>query len=151
MSGRPTAAIAVLAALLLGAAALLAVELGLGATGYGSEKLADPCNPRTFVGTGLDATIQQVVLDGLDGAACRLGTSREELVLSLGSGSAYPRRWDPHTVEAAVRAGMLAAVSNAENRGDIPGVIATLLRQTIDVLPLDQLIRGAISLRDLIG
>ena len=72
MSGRPTAAIAILAALLLAAAALLAVELGLGATGYGSGKLADPCNPRTFVGTGLDATIQHVVLDGLDGRVARM-------------------------------------------------------------------------------
>jgi hypothetical protein len=149
---RPTVAIAALAALLTAAAVLLAVELGLGATSYGSGKLADPCRPHTFAGSGLDATVQQVVLDGLDGAACRLGTTREELVLSFGSGTGYPpRRWDPHTIEVAVRAGMLAAVSDAEDRGDIPGLVATLLRSAIEAAPLDQLIRGAIDLGNLIG
>jgi hypothetical protein len=149
---RPTAAFAALAALLVAAAVLLAVELGLGATGYGSGKLADPCRPHTFAGSGLDATVQQIVLDGLDGAACRLGTTREELVLSFGSDTGYPpRRWDQHTVEVAVRAGMFAAVSDAEHRGEIPGLLATLLRHGIEAAPLDQLIRGAISLRDLIG
>jgi hypothetical protein len=92
------------------------------------------------------------VLDGLDGAACRLGTTREELVLSFASGAGYPtRRWDRHTIEVAVRAGMLAAVNDAEQRGEISGLLATLLRGAIDAAPLDQLIHGAINLRDLIG
>jgi hypothetical protein len=153
MSIRPrSAAAGVLAALLIGAAALLAVELSLGATGYGSAKLADPCRPRTFAGSGIDAAVQQVVLDGLDGAACRLGTTREELVLSFGSGLGYPpRRWDRHTIEVAVRAGMLAAVNNAEQRGEIPGLVAGLLRRAIDAAPLDQLISGGITLRNLFG
>ena len=149
---RPSAAITALATLLVAAAVLLVVELGLGATGYGSGKLADPCRPHMFAGSGVDATIQQVVLDGLDGAACRLGTTREELVLSFGSGAGYPpRRWDQHTIEVAVRAGMLAAIRDAEQRGEIPGLLATVLRGAIEAAPLDQLIRGAISLRDLIG
>jgi hypothetical protein len=149
---RSTAAITALAALLVAAAVLLAVELGLGATGYGSGRLADPCRPHTFAGSGLDATVQQVVLDGLDGAACRLGTTREELVLSFGSGTGYPpRRWDQHTIEVAVRAGMLAALNDAETRGEIPSLLVPLLRGAIEAAPLDQLIRGAISLRDLIG
>jgi len=46
---------------------------------------------------------------------------------------------------------MLAAVTDAEHRGEIPGRLATLLRRGIEAAPLDQLIRGAISLRDLIG
>ena len=149
---RPTTAIAVLGALLLAAAVLLAVELGLGATGYGSGGLADPCRPRTFAGSGLDAVVQQVVLDGLDGAACRLGTSREELVLSLGSGGGYPpHRWSRHTIEIALRAGMLATVDDAEQRGEIPGLLAPLLRRLIRAVPLDQLIRVATGLRDLTG
>ena len=148
----PSAALAALAALLAAAVVLLGVELGHGAIGYGSGKLADPCHPRRFSGSGFDATVQRVVLDGLDGAACRLGTSREELVLSLGSENGYPpRRWDRHTIEVAVRAAMLAAVSDAERRGEIPGFVAPLLRGAIEATPLDQLIRGAIGLRDLIG
>jgi hypothetical protein len=92
------------------------------------------------------------VLDGLDGAACKLGTSREQLVLSLGSGGGGPPpRWDAKTIEVALRAGMLAAVDAAERRGDIPTLIAPVLRRAIDSAPLDALIRGAIGLRDLIG
>ena len=84
---RPTAAIAALVRFLLAAAVLLAVELGLGATRYGSGSSPTRVARTTFAGSGLDATVQQVVLDGLDGAACRLGTTREELVLSFGSGA----------------------------------------------------------------
>jgi hypothetical protein len=128
------------------------LELGLGALRYGSGKLTDPCHPEAFPGKGLDAVVQRVVLDGLSGAACRLGTTREELVLSFGSGGALTsRRWDRQTVEVAVRAGMLSAVDRAEERGEIPGLLATLLRSAINAAPLDQLLRGAISVRDLLG
>jgi len=149
---RPTQAVAVVGALLLAAVVLLAVELGLGALRYGSGKLADPCKPHAFEGHGFDAVVQQVVLDGLNGAACRLGTTREELVLSFDPNGGYSsRRWDRQTVEKAVRAGMISAVNNAEDRGNIPGVLAPLLRSAIEAAPLDQLIRGAINLRDLLG
>lgn len=149
---RPTGAIAVLIALLLAVATLLAVELGLGATGYGSTRLADPCHPKTFPGSGVDATIQRVVLDGLSGAACRLGTTREELVLSLGSGGGYPpRRGSREKIEVALRAGMLAAVDAAEQRGEIPSPLAPLLRGAIRAASIDQLIRGAVGLTNLFG
>jgi hypothetical protein len=46
---------------------------------------------------------------------------------------------------------MLAAINDAEARGNIPGLLAMLLRRAIDAVPLDQLIRGAISLSDLVG
>ena len=145
-------ALAALFALLVAAAVLLVVELGLGAAHYGSSKLANPCQQHAFAGKGLDATVQRVVLDGLAGAACRLGTSREQLVLSLASGGGYPpRRWDRHTIEVALRAGMLAAVDDAERRGDIPDFLATILRGAIRSAPLDQLIRGAVSLGSLFG
>jgi hypothetical protein len=149
---RVAPALAALLGLLAAAAILVVVEFGLGAAGYGSGKVADPCRPRTFAGSGIDATVQRVVLDGLDGAACKLGTSREELVLSLGSGGSFPpRRWDRPTIETALRAGLLGAVDRAEQRGDIPGFVVPLLRRAIRSAPLDELIRGAISLRDLIG
>jgi hypothetical protein len=152
MNARPTPARAVLLALLLAAAILVGVELVRGAAGYGSGTVADPCRERTFGGSGLDAAVQRVVLDGLDGAACRLGTSREELVLSLGVGEGFPpKRWDRHTIEVALRAGMLGAVDRAEARGEIPSLLAPLLRRAVRSLPLAQLIRGGIELRDLIG
>lgn len=139
----------ILAALLLSGPVLLGVELGKGALNEPSPRLADPCHPRAGRSGGIDATIQRIVLDGLDGAACRLHTTREELVLSLGGNA--PRRWDEHTIEVALRAGLLRAVDDAERRGDIPGFAAPLLRGIVERAPLDSVIRGGIRLRDLLG
>ena len=144
-------AAAPLVALLLAGAALVTVELGLGALNEPSPKIADPCHPRAGRTGGIDTTIQRIVLDGLDGAACRLHTTREELVLSIGGGSEAPRHWDEHTIEVALRAGLLRSVDAAVQRGDVPGFLAPALRGLVERLPLDKLIRGGISLNDLIG
>jgi hypothetical protein len=141
----------VLVALLLAGVALVAVELGLGALQEPSPRIADPCHPREGRTGGIDTTIQRIVLDGLDGAACRLHTTREELVLSLGGGSLAPRHWDEHTIEVALRAGMLRAVDEAVRRGDVPSFLAPALRGLVRRLPLEQLVRGGISLGDLLG
>jgi hypothetical protein len=145
--GRRSAAGVVLLVLLLAAATLVAVELGKGAVSYGSGTVANPCHSRSFAGSGIDATVQRIVLDGLDGAACRLGTSREALVLSLSRGSGFPHKhFDRQKVDSALRAGMLTAIDRAEQRGDIPGFLASLLRQAVQSLPLDQLLHGALGL-----
>ena len=137
----------VLLVLLVAAMVLVVVELGKGAVGYGSGTVANPCHSRSFAGSGIDAAVQRVVLDGLDGAACRLGTSRETLVLSLSRGNGFPHRhFDRQTVENAFRAGMLAAIDRAEQRGDVPSFLAPILRQAVQSAPLDQLLRGAFGL-----
>ena len=142
----------IVAALLASGAVLVAVELGKGALEEPPPKIANPCQPRHGRTGGVDATIQRIVLDGLDGAACRLHTTREELVLSLGGSSAVlPRRWDEHTVEVALRSGLLRAVDDAERRGDIPGFLAPLVRRLVERAPLDKLVQGGFSLRDLLG
>jgi hypothetical protein len=144
-------AVAALVSLLLAAAALVAVELGHGATGYGSGGLANPCHPRAFAASGLDATVQQTVLDGLDGAACRLGISREQLVLSLASGGHPPPHWDARAIEVALRAGVLAAVDGAAHRGTLPSPLAPLLRDAIHHAPLDEIVRGALAIGNLLS
>ena len=142
----------IVAALLASGVVLVAVELGKGALQEPPPKIANPCHPRHGRTGGVDATIQRIVLDGLDGAACRLHTTREELVLSLGGSSAVlPRRWDQHTVEVALRAGLLRAVDDAERRGDIPGFLAPLVRRLVERAPLDKLVQGGFSLSDLLG
>ena len=101
---------------------------------------------------GIDTTIQRIVLDGLDGAACRLHTTREELVLSLGGGElGGTRKWDAHTIEVALRAGLLRSVDAAVQRGDVPGFLAPALRGIVERAPLGKLVRGGISLQDLLG
>jgi len=142
---------AALVALLLAGVALIGVEFGLGALDQPSPKIANPCQPRAGRSGGIDTTIQRIVLDGLDGAACRLHTTREELVLSIGGGSLAPRQWDEHTVEVALRAGLLRSVDAAERRGDVPGFLAPALRGIVERAPLDKLIRGGFSLSDLLG
>src|SRR5262249_32274748 len=76
---RRTMAFAALVALFAGAAVLIALEFANGAAGAGELAVRDPCAPRpAYPGQGLDAVFQRIVLDGLDGAACDLGASREE-------------------------------------------------------------------------
>jgi len=142
---------AVLVALLLAGVALVGVELGLGALDEPSPRIASPCQSREGRTGGIDTTIQRIVLDGLDGAACRLHTTREELVLSLGGGTLAPRHWDEHTIEVALRAGLLGSVDAAVQRGDVPAFLAPALRGIVERAPLDKLIRGGIGLRDLLG
>ena len=142
----------VLVALFLSGVVLVGVELAKGALDEPAPAIANPCQPRDGRTGGIDATIQRIVLDGLDGAACRLHTTREELVLSLGSGGVgATRRWDEHTIEVALRAGLLRSVDSAEQRGDVPGFLAPALRGIVERAPLDKLIRGGIKLSDLLG
>ena len=146
------AAIWIVAALLASGAVLVGVELAKGALHEPSPKIANPCQPRDGRRGGIDTTIQRIVLDGLDGAACRLHTTREGLVLSLGGSSAVlPRRWDEHTVEVALRAGLLRSVDEAVERGGVPGFLAPALRALVRRLPLARLVQGGFSLSDLIG
>ena len=141
-----------LGALGLAAVVLIAVELSHGALDYGASKVADPCVPReAFPGDGFDATVQRIVLDGLDGAACELDTTREELVLSIDPELGREVEWDRETLERAVRSGLLEALDDAEARDDIGGIEATLLRQVVEHAPLDWLIQGGSSLADQLG
>jgi hypothetical protein len=140
----------VVAALIASGAVLVGVELAKGALHEPAPKLLDPCRGRGGRTGGIDATVQRIVLDGLDGAACRLHTTREELVLSLGSGP-LPRRWDEHTVEVALRSGLLRSVDEAGRRGDIPGFLVPILERFVERAPLGKLVRGGFRLRDLLG
>ena len=117
---RVALSLAVLVAIVLGALALLVVELANGGARGVSPAIVKPCGERPpFEGNGIDATVQRVVLEGLDGAACKLDASREELVLSLSPASRGSRRWDRHTIEVAVRGGLMHAI-DAEARRQHP-------------------------------
>ena len=76
-----------------------------GADDFGSPGVADPCTapPDPFPGDGFDAAAQRFVLSGLNGAACELGISREELVLSLEPRSGVDVEWDRDTITEALQ------------------------------------------------
>jgi hypothetical protein len=127
-----------LLALLLAAAALLVVELSLGAIGFGKPRLADPCTSKpAFRGGGLDGEVQRFALSGLNGAACKLHTTREELVLSFVPAAGTKRvRWDRQTIEDALRFGFHRAFDDIEARGIAGLVIGHVLEVAIGA-PLD--------------
>ena len=136
-------AVGVLVALFVGAVALVGIEFANGAAEAGALAVRDPCEPRSaFPGQGLDATLQRLVLDGLDGAACELGATREELVLSLSPRSNADIRWDDETIERALRAGLLGAIDDAERRGSLNAIVAALLRPLVERTPVQWLIDG---------
>ena len=148
----PRIAFAALVALFVGAASLIALELANGAANAGALAVRDPCAPRpSFSGEGLDATMQRIVLDGLDGAACELGTTREELVLSFDSELGGEVDWDQETLERALRSGLEEAIADAEERGSLGGLEARILRELVARAPLDWLIEGGGDLADLFG
>jgi hypothetical protein len=68
----------------------------------------------------------------------------------LGSGTGIRLRHERSTVEAAIRAGLLQSVNQAERRGDVPGFLAPALRRLVETVPIDTLVRGGIGLGDLL-
>jgi hypothetical protein len=109
----------VLAALGVAAVTLIAVELALGALSLGEPRLADPCTEKpAFSGGGLDGAVQRFALTGLNGAACELHTTREELVLSfVPAADVKTVRWDRATIERALRTGFDRAADDAAGNG----------------------------------
>jgi hypothetical protein len=117
-------------AVLLGlAATLLIVELALGAIHFGKPKLAAPCTSKpAFEGGGIDGEVQRFALSGLNGAACKLHTTREELVLSFVPAAGTTRvRWDRKTLENALEAGFQQAFDDTKQRGVAGFIIGNIL------------------------
>ena len=63
--------------------ALVAAYLALGGASYAPAKVADPCASRDWRDPGLSEVAEQIVLSALDGAACELGVTREDVVLAF--------------------------------------------------------------------
>ena len=127
-----------LAVLLAAAAALLVVELSTGAIGFGKPRLANACTDKpAFDGGGIDGEVQRFALSGLNGAACRLHTTREELVLSFVPAAGTKRvRWDRPTIDAALRAGFHQAIEDIKDRG-VGGFVVGHILDVILGAPLD--------------
>ena len=137
------------------AAALVAAYVALGGTSYEPTPVANPCAPRparAVEGTG--ERIELVLLAAADRTACRLGVSREELVLALRSVAdldalARKEGRSRDELEEALRAGLLGAVAEGERQGLIGGTTAGGLRFAAEHFPLGillSLLRGASSL-----
>jgi hypothetical protein len=123
-----------IAATAAAAGALVAVYLALGGASYAPAKVADPCAPRDWrAPEGVQEVAQQIVLSGLDGAACELGVSREEMVLAFASRDALARFARQHGISVAdleriLRASLIRAVTDAERAGALDPMTAQLVR-----------------------
>ena len=108
--------------------AVLGVQVAAGGGHYVPLRPANPCTPRPVppIPAQLEPLAEQIVLLGLDSAACRLGISRERLVLAL----ADARTLNPRTT-AALTAGLRDAVNRLDREGRLPKV-SQLLPEALD-------------------
>jgi hypothetical protein len=126
------------------AAALVAVTLGAqiraGGGDFGPPRSADPCRPRPVepVSRGIEGLSEQLVLLGVDGAACRLHLSREALVLAL----AQEDEVGDAEVEA-VRGGLRDAVDRLDRERRLPRA-SSLTDEALEEADLPGLAKRAI-------
>jgi hypothetical protein len=120
------AALPALAAVLV--SGVLAVQVSYGG---GRDNLLRPANsctaqPASSVSTGIDGLTEELVLTGLNAAACQLGMSREAYTLQI---SQSDTRTDAQI--NALRTGLLVAVDSLKNAGKLPKA-SQLVRQAVD-------------------
>lgn len=142
---------------LVAVAAVVVPYAALGGATYAPTPVADPCEARDWrEPDGLESALEQVVLSALDGAACTLGVSREELVLALRSDAtldafARERGLSREDAERAVRDGLARSVDDAEEAGALPGFTASLVRRVAENLPPRLLLELLERLGGLVG
>ena len=122
-------------------ACVLVPYLALGGASYEPTPVADPCVTREWRDPDdLSAVLEQVALSALDGAACELGVSREDLVLAVRSEAALDAFAAAHGIsraddEQAVRDGLERAVDDAEEAGALSGFVVSLARRVVESVP----------------
>jgi hypothetical protein len=158
-------ALPALAAVLV--SAVLGLQVANGGGEFGPARPGDPCAARVVgsVSTGIEGLGERLVLLGLDGAGCRLGVTREALLLDLAL-----RREPTDAQVTALRAGLLQAVTRmkaertlppasdftdeALANADLPGLVKTAIRLLPDsvvnaALKTDDVLRRSINNLDL--
>jgi hypothetical protein len=122
-------------------AAVLGVQVAAGGGQYVPRRPANPCIPRSVqpIPAQLDPLAEQIVLLGLDSAACRLHISRERLVLAL----ADTRTLTPQTT-AALKAGLGDAVDRLDREGRLPKV-SQLLPEALGQASLPGIVKTVIK------
>ena len=122
-------------------AAVVVPYLALGGGRFEPTPVADPCQSRERPeADGLAETLERIALAGVDGVACELGVSREELVLALRSEEALEafseeQGLDRAELEEAITDGLVRAVDDAEEAGSLPGFAAPLVRRAAESVP----------------
>lgn len=128
------------------AVALVGVYLALGGASYSPAAVADPCAARELRDPeGFEQVAEQIVLSALDGAACELGVSLEEVVLAFSSRASLERFAQEHghsraRLETLVRTGLDRALDDAERTQLLDPGTADLLRGLVARVRVEQLL-----------
>ena len=130
----------------LASSALVATYLALGGASYAPAKVADPCAQRDWRDPAdLQAIAEQMVLSALDGAACELGVSREEMILAFGSRESFERfarerGLGTDKLEVLARSGLVRAINDAAHAGALEPATAERLRDIARGLRISELL-----------
>jgi hypothetical protein len=125
---------------------LVGAYLAAGGSSYEPEKVQDPCQPRPWSNPqNLGQIANQFTISALDGAACKLGVSRETLARALATPEGRERFKERYNIDdeklaKAIRAGLVRAVDDAEEAGALPALLAGPLREAVRNIPLEQAI-----------
>ncbi|NUR61494.1 MAG: hypothetical protein HOV87_22955 [Catenulispora sp.] len=131
-------ALPVLAAALV--AGVLGVQLANGGGHYSPLRPAHSCviQPASSVATGIDGLTEELVLTGVNAAACQIGVSREAFALQL----TEPGTHTDAQINA-LRSGLLTAVDILKAAGKLPRA-SQLAREAIDISNLSSLRKTAL-------
>jgi hypothetical protein len=136
---------------------LVGAYLAAGGSSYEPEKIQNPCQPRPWSNPqGLGQIANQFTISALDGAACKLGVSRETLARALATPEARKRFTERYGIDdeklaKAIRAGLVRAVDDAEEAGALSPLLAVPLRETVQRIPLEQAIEIINNAQSLFG
>jgi hypothetical protein len=127
-------------------AALVGAYLALGGASYAPAKVADPCAQRDWRNpSGFQEVAEQIILSAVDGAACELGVSREEVVLAFRNRDSLQRFAREQGIgtdelEGLTRSGLARAIADAERAGALDPSTADEIRGLVRRIPIAQLL-----------
>jgi hypothetical protein len=136
---------------------LVGAYLAAGGSSYTPEKTQNPCKPRPWSNPqSLGEIANQFTNSALDGAACKLGVSREALARALATPAgrkSFAEKYgiDDEKLAQAVRAGLLRAVDDAEEAGALSPLLAAPLREALRNIPLEEAIELIQDAKSLLG
>ena len=136
---------------------MLVPYLALGGASFEPTPVADPCVTREWRDPDdPQAVLEQIVLSTLDGAACELGVTREDLVIAVKDEASLDAFARDHELsrddaERAVQDGLERAIDDAEDAGALPGFAASLARRAVDNLPPWLLLEAIESLAGIVS
>ena len=124
--------LALIATAIVLSAGLIGVQLASGGADFVPQRPADPCQDRGRPApANLEGLAEAVVLTGIDEAACKLGVTRERLLLALPSKPdraelARELGTDEQGLAQATKDGLLRGIDRLEKAGQLPKASALL-------------------------